>query len=262
MAEPMRYATSGGKRLRGFLVMESAALHGVAEDRSVWAAAAIEALHAYSLVHDDLPCMDDDVLRRGRPTVHVKWDEATAVLTGDALQALAFEVLCPPLQGVAPSAQLAALNELSFAIGSFGMAGGQAMDIEAEGRKLPVAALEGVHQRKTGRLIQACVVGAAHLSGSPDATREALSTYALHLGLAYQVHDDVLDETSDTATLGKTAGADARREKSTYPSCLGIDGSQQLAERLCDQAITALPPLPGDASALVALARWAIARHH
>ena len=261
--EAMRYAAlNGGKRFRAGLIYAAGAALNAPADALDRLAAAVEFIHAYSLVHDDLPAMDDDGLRRGLPTLHVAWDEATAILAGDALQALAFEALARPLPAVSALAQLQTLNEVAFAIGSMGMAGGQAMDIEAEGRKLPVAALEGVHQRKTGRLIQACVVGAAHLAGSAETTREALATYALHLGLAYQVHDDVLDETSDTATLGKTAGADARREKSTYPSCLGIDGSQQLAERLCDQAITALPPLPGDASALVALARWAIARHH
>lgn len=257
----MRYAAlNGGKRFRAALIYAAGRALDCDDQRLDRLAAAVELIHAYSLVHDDLPAMDDDDLRRGQPTLHVAWDEATAILAGDALQALAFEVLATPLPNVLPSQQLRAVAEVAQAIGSLGMAGGQALDLEAEGQALEIPALEQVHRSKTGRLIEACTQAVADLAGVDASLREALGLYARWLGLAYQVHDDVLDETGDTATLGKSSGADLRRAKSTYPARLGIPGSRTLAEKLAADAIAALPQLPGSADALEALALWSVRR--
>ncbi len=259
----MRYAAlNGGKRFRAGLVYAAGEALGISEERLDHLAVAVELIHAYSLVHDDLPAMDDDDLRRGQPTLHVAWDEATAILAGDALQALAFEVLARQIPDVSPAAQLQALGEVARAIGSLGMAGGQALDLEAEGQALTTTDLEVVHLAKTGRLIEACVVAPALLGESTKTECAALRRYARGLGLAYQVHDDILDETVDTATLGKNAGADLARNKSTYPAQLGIAGSRVLAEKLAADAIAALDSLPGRTQTLEELALWAVRRGH
>ncbi len=259
----MRYAAlNGGKRFRAGLIYAVGEALGINDTRLDPLAVAVELIHAYSLVHDDLPAMDDDDLRRGQPTLHVAWDEATAILAGDALQALAFEVLAQAIPGVSPSAQLLALGEIARAIGSVGMAGGQALDLEAEGQALTTTDLEVVHRAKTGQLIEACIVAPARLCESTDEECAALRRYARGLGLAYQVHDDILDETVDTQTLGKNAGADLARNKSTYPAQLGIDGSRELAESLAQDAISALQHVAGRTQVLEELALWAVRRGH
>lgn len=259
----MRHAAlNGGKRFRAGLIYAAGEALGFNDQKLDNLAVAVELIHAYSLVHDDLPAMDDDDLRRGQPTLHVAWDEATAILAGDALQALAFEVLAREISGVSASAQLMAIGEVASAIGSMGMAGGQALDLEAEGQALTTTDLEVVHRAKTGRLIEACVVAPARLCGSTDTECAALRRYARGLGLAYQVHDDILDETVDTETLGKNAGADLARNKSTYPAQLGITGSRELAEKLAADAIDALRFVPGKTQTLEELALWAVRRGH
>ncbi len=211
VVQAMRYAAAGGKRLRGFLVLESARMLGVAPERAISAAAAVEALHAYSLVHDDLPCMDDDDLRRGLPTVHVKWDEATAVLAGDALQTLAFELLADPALG-SGEVRIALVQALAVASGAQGMVLGQALDIAAEtaGRALTLQEITDLQAGKTGALIRFAAEAGAILAG---ADRAPLRAYATALGLAFQIADDILDVTGDAATTGKRVGKDADAEK-------------------------------------------------
>ncbi|MFN3578838.1 MAG: polyprenyl synthetase family protein, partial [Tabrizicola sp.] len=236
----MRYAVRGGKRLRGFLVLEGARILGVPEDRAISAAAAIEALHAYSLVHDDLPCMDDDDLRRGQPTVHRKWDEATAVLAGDALQTLAFELLCDPALGPA-EVRVALVAGLARASGIDGMVLGQALDIAAETavRPLTLEEITALQAGKTGALIGFAAEAGAIIAG---ADREPLRAYAAALGLAFQIADDILDVTGDSATLGKRAQKDASAGKATFVSLLGLDGARARASALVQEAEAALSP--------------------
>lgn len=240
LGEAMRYAVlDGGKRLRPLLVL--AACHALQGSReaALRAAAAVELIHAYSLVHDDMPCMDNDVLRRGKPTVHVKFGEAQAMLAGDAMQALAFEVLTPE-QGVPPALQARLVGLLARASGHDGMAGGQAVDLASIGRPLDEAQLRDMHRRKTGALLQASVLmGAA--CGAPDARAwAALADYGAAIGLAFQVVDDILDVTQASATLGKTAGKDSDANKPTYVSVLGLDAARRHAESLRTQAHAAL----------------------
>jgi farnesyl diphosphate synthase len=258
VVQAMRYALRGGKRLRGFLVLESARMLGVAGARAVSAAAAVEALHAYSLVHDDLPCMDDDDLRRGLPTVHVKWDEATAVLAGDALQTLAFELLCDPGLGGA-EVRIALVAGLARASGAQGMVLGQAQDIAAEtaGRALTLDEITALQAGKTGALIGFSVEAGAILAG---ADRGPLRAYAVALGLAFQIWDDVLDVTGDAAATGKRVGKDAAAGKATFVSLLGLDGAKARASALVDEAATALLPYGKDAAGLIAAARFSISR--
>jgi farnesyl diphosphate synthase len=241
--EAMRYTVlGGGKRVRPLLVYASGALFGADPRALARAAAAVEMIHAYSLVHDDMPCMDDDALRRGKPTVHVAYDEATALLVGDALQAQAFEVLAGA--DAVPSARLVAmLRLLAQAAGSGGMCGGQAIDLDSVGLALTLEQLERMHQLKTGALLRASVLLGA-LCGKELAPHEltALGAYAKAIGLAFQVVDDVLDATADSATLGKTAGKDAADNKPTYVSILGLEPSRELAERLRREAHDALAP--------------------
>lgn len=250
----MRYALQGGKRLRAFLVLESAALHGISDALS--AAAAVEALHAYSLVHDDLPCMDDDSLRRGQPTVHVKWDEATAVLAGDALQTLAFELCCDAALGPRRIDLVAALARAS---GAQGMVLGQALDIAAETAPAPLslAAITELQAGKTGALISFAAETGAILAG---ADRAALRAYAQALGLAFQIADDILDVSGDPAKAGKRLGKDAGAGKATFVSHLGLEGARARAHDLVDQAIAALAPYGGAADGLRQAARFAIQR--
>ncbi|MBP9181520.1 MAG: polyprenyl synthetase family protein [Fuscovulum sp.] len=258
VVQAMRYSVAGGKRLRGFLVLESARMLGVAEDRAISAAAAVEALHAYSLVHDDLPCMDDDDLRRGLPTVHVKWDQATAVLAGDALQTLAFELLCDPALG-SGDVRLALVQALAVASGAQGMVLGQALDIAAEtaGRALTLSEITALQAGKTGALIRFSAEAGAILAG---ADRGPLRAYATALGLAFQIADDILDVTGDAATTGKRVGKDADAGKATFVSLLGLEGARARAAALVDEAALALAPYGQAAGNLIAAARFTIAR--
>ena len=241
--EAMRYtALGGGKRVRPLLVHASGALFGADADALARAASAVEMIHVYSLVHDDMPCMDDDALRRGKPTVHVAYDEATALLVGDALQAQAFEVLAGTT--TVPAARtVTMLRLLAEAAGSKGMCGGQAIDLDSVGLSLTLEQLERMHQLKTGAMLRVSVLLGA-LAGRDLASheQEALGAYSRAIGLAFQVVDDILDATADSATLGKTAGKDAADNKPTYVSILGLAPSKALAEQLRQQAHDALAP--------------------
>jgi len=256
----MRYASRGGKRLRAFLVLESAALHGIPAPRAMPAAAAVEALHAYSLVHDDLPCMDDDDLRRGLPTVHVRWDEATAVLAGDALQTLAFELLADPVLGPAEG-RVALVRALARASGTDGMVLGQALDIAAETapRPLTLAEITALQAGKTGALITFSATAGALLAGTDPAP---LAAYAGALGLAFQIADDILDVEGDASKAGKKLGKDAAAGKATFVSHLGLDGAKRRARALIDEAEAALLPYGDAADCLREAARFVIAREN
>jgi len=259
LPEAMLHAVSGGKAIRAFLVLETARLHGVNPVAATGAAAAIECVHAYSLVHDDLPCMDDDDLRRGRPTVHKKWDEATAVLAGDGLQALAFELL---LQAeCAPRAKLNLTMSLSHAAGARGMVGGQAADIAAETAKLPLDLedITALQASKTGALIAWSALVGPRLA---EAEREPLSIYGTNLGLAFQIADDLLDHAGDAAVVGKAVGKDAAAGKATFVSLMGADGAKSRASDLVEEACDALSPYGDDAETLKEAARYVIARTH
>ncbi|WP_135505485.1 polyprenyl synthetase family protein [Roseovarius aestuariivivens] len=255
----MRHALFGGKALRGFLVMETARLHDISEASAVFPAAGIEALHAYSLVHDDLPCMDDDDLRRGQPTVHIKWDEATAVLVGDALQALAFELTLDP-RGPADAAARAELAlRLARASGKDGMVLGQALDIAAEtaDRPLDLAEITALQAGKTGALFVYSATAGAVMARTDPAP---LGGYARALGLAFQIQDDVIDETGDVDRVGKAVGKDAAAGKATFVSLLGLDGAKRRAEELVTEACDALSEYGKRAETLRALARFVISR--
>ena len=254
----MGYAVQGGKRLRGFLVLEGARMLGVAETRAISAAAAVEALHAYSLIHDDLPCMDDDDLRRGLPTVHVKWDQATAVLAGDALQSLAFELLCDATLGSA-EVRMALVASLALASGAGGMVLGQALDIAAETAALPLTLdqITALQAGKTGALIGWAATAGAVIAGANVAP---LGRYATALGLAFQIADDILDVTGDAAKAGKRLGKDAAAGKATFVSLLGLDCAQLRAKTLVEEAEAALMPYGAAAENLIAAARFVIAR--
>jgi farnesyl diphosphate synthase len=242
LGEVMRYGVlDGGKRLRPMLALAAAAAVQGRREAALRAACAAELIHAYSLVHDDMPCMDNDVLRRGKATVHVKYGEARAMLAGDAMQALAFEVLAPDDEDLVPAALQARLCRLlAHCAGVQGMAGGQAIDLASVGQPLSETQLQDMHRRKTGALLQGAVLmGAA--CGNPSATAwEALSDYGAAIGLAFQVVDDILDVTQASATLGKTAGKDADHDKPTYVSALGLDGARERARTLHQRAIAAL----------------------
>jgi farnesyl diphosphate synthase len=242
LPDAMRYAVSGGKGLRGFLVLESARLHGIAPDKAAPAAAAIESLHAYSLIHDDLPCMDDDDLRRGQPTVHRKWDEATAVLAGDALQSLAFELVVQTDCPAAARAELAL--GLAQAAGVRGMAGGQAADIAAETALAPLTLdqIIALQAGKTGALITWSAMAGARMAGADPAP---LRIYGDCLGLAFQITDDILDVTGDPAKTGKRLHKDAQAGKATFVSLLGLDAARNRARALIAQAEAALSPYAG-----------------
>jgi len=254
----MRYAVQGGKRLRAFLVLESAAMLGVPPEQAVSAAAAVEALHAYSLVHDDLPCMDDDDLRRGQPTVHVKWDEATAVLAGDALQTLAFELLTDPALGSAER-RMALVASLARASGAEGMVLGQALDIAAETAAMPLtlAQITRLQAGKTGALIRWSAEAGAVIAGQDPGP---LGRYATALGLAFQIADDILDIEGDADKAGKRLRKDAGAGKATFVSLLGMDGAKTRARALVAEAEAALLPYGARAETLVAAAEFVIAR--
>ncbi|MGV3692960.1 MAG: polyprenyl synthetase family protein [Paracoccus marcusii] len=258
LRDAMAYAVNGGKRLRAFLVMESARLHGVSDDAALPVAAAVEALHAYSLVHDDLPAMDDDDLRRGQPTVHVKWTDATAILAGDALQTLAFQLLTDPRIG-APDAQVRLVSALAQASGAAGMVWGQALDIAAEtaGTPLDLDAITELQGGKTGALIRFAATAGPLIAGD-DPT--ALDRYAVALGLAFQIADDILDVTGDEAVTGKRVGKDAGAGKATFVSLLGLDGAQAEARRRVAMGTDALSHYGDAAGNLHDLARFVIQR--
>jgi farnesyl diphosphate synthase len=234
----MRYACHGGKHLRALLVYASGEALGVVPEKLDAPACAIEFIHAYSLVHDDLPGMDNDDLRRGRPTVHKMFDEATAILVGDALQTLAFGVLADT-DTLKAEQKIRMLSCLANAVGSQGMAGGQALDMDSEGSTLSIAQLESMHGRKTGALIRAASQLAGFAAQVPDSVMQTLGHYGKNIGLAFQIQDDVLDQIADTATLGKTAGKDQVQHKSTFPSLLGLQQAQHRATALFDEARTA-----------------------
>jgi len=266
--QAMRYAALGpGKRIRAALVyaageatLASAAKTSAQAVALDYAAAAVELIHAYSLVHDDLPCMDDDALRRGRPTVHIQYDEPTAMLVGDALQPLAFDVLAQ--LPIAPALAIQAIQILAKASGSQGMAGGQAIDGQSIGKRLTRAQMEQMHTLKTGALLQASVLLGGVVTGAGSTARQGLEAYAAAIGLAFQVADDILDVAADTATLGKTAGKDAASNKPTYVSLLGLEDAKALLADLRVQAHVALRPLGAAAHRLAQLADFIVGREH
>lgn len=258
LRDAMGYAVGGGKRLRAMLVLESARLHGLPDSAALPVAAAVEALHAYSLVHDDLPAMDDDDLRRGQPTVHVKYSQATAILAGDALQSLAFELLAGDAVGDAP-ARLRLIEALARAAGAQGMVWGQAQDIAAEtaSQPLDLDAITRLQQAKTGALIRFAAISGPLLA---DADCTPLARYADAVGLAFQIADDILDVTGDEAATGKRVGKDGAAGKATFVSLLGLEGARAEAQLLCDTARQALAPYGDRAGNLHALARFVIER--
>lgn len=264
LRKALSHATlGGGKRIRPVLVYGSALAVGGDLAAADAAAGAVELIHNYSLVHDDLPAMDDDDLRRGQPTVHKAFDEATAILVGDALQSLAFHLLSTRSANIEATVQLRMLNILSEAAGELGMVGGQALDFEAVGKILTLSELETMHSLKTGALIRASVLlgGLSHAATRP-VQLEALERYASNIGLAFQVRDDILDETSDTQTLGKPQGSDRASNKPTYVSLLGIEGARAKATELSNQAISALDDFSDAADHLRALASYIVSRLH
>ena len=268
LGEAMRYAVlDGGKRLRPLLVLAAfEAVHngaGDAGEAALRAACAVELIHAYSLVHDDMPCMDNDVLRRGKPTVHVQFGEAQALLAGDALQAFAFELLTPEDERILPAVQATLCRQLARAAGSAGMAGGQAIDLASVGLALTQDQLRNMHRLKTGALLQASVMMGVACGVSTAAAQKALADYGAALGLAFQVVDDILDVVADSATLGKTAGKDAASDKPTYVSLLGLAPAQAHAQELLAQAHEALAASGlADTRALAALADMVVNRSY
>lgn len=266
LVEAMQYgALLGGKRLRPFLVYATGDMFGVSRATLDAPAAAVECIHAYSLMHDDLPAMDDDDLRRGQPTCHIKFGEANAILAGDALQTLAFSILSDaPMAEVPDRDRLAMISELAQASGIAGMCGGQALDLEAEGHQVDLQALERIHRHKTGALIRAAVrMGALSAGEAGRRALPALDRYAENIGLAFQVQDDILDVVGDTAILGKRQGADQQLGKSTYPALLGLEQARKKAHDLITDARQSLNELAAqslDTTALEALANYIIQR--
>ncbi|HHH13777.1 MAG TPA: (2E,6E)-farnesyl diphosphate synthase [Thiolapillus brandeum] len=260
--EAMRYATfNGGKRVRPLLVYAAGIAAGGTLETMDRAACAVELIHSYSLVHDDLPAMDDDDLRRGKPTCHRAYDEATAILVGDALQSMAFELLCEG-DGTDQERRLAMVRILARASGSRGMAGGQALDIDAVGRSMTLPELENMHIHKTGALIRASIQLGALSAGAGEELLRPLDRYAKAVGLAFQVQDDILDVVADTRTLGKTRGKDEAANKPTYTSLLGLEGAREKAAELLDEALEALSGFGPEAGHLRELARYVVERSH
>ncbi len=258
--EAMRYsALGGGKRIRPALVYAVGELFAVEPAALDAAAAAVEMIHVYSLVHDDLPAMDDDDLRRGRPTCHRRFDEATAILAGDALQVLAFESLAAA--PASAEARIAMVERLAVGSGTRGMAGGQAIDLAAVGRSLDEREVEEMHLRKTGALIEASVALAVTLAVAPAADRERLATFARALGLAFQIVDDLLDVEGDPRLLGKAVGADEARRKPTYPAAVGVPAARERAEALRERALEAIAPFGPGAAMLAWLADYIVGRN-
>jgi farnesyl diphosphate synthase len=262
--EAMRYATlGGGKRVRPMLVFAAGEVSGAEASRLEIVAAAVEMVHAYSLVHDDLPCMDDDVLRRGRPTCHVEFDEAMALLAGDAMQSLAFQLMAENRLADDPATQLQMIQRFAAACGSRGMAGGQAIDLDAVGKSLTLPELENMHIHKTGALIRACIILGVQCGRIPaKPLLDHLDRYAKCVGLAFQVVDDILDEEGSSATLGKTAGKDKEAGKPTYTSLLGIPGAKRFAAELLAEALQSLSAFDSRADRLRELADYIVHRDH
>jgi farnesyl diphosphate synthase len=259
--QAMRYSVlGGGKRVRPLLCHATGAIFGAAEKVLDAPAIAVELIHAYSLVHDDMPCMDDDTLRRGKPTCHVEFDEATALLVGDALQTMAFQVLAERLPGISAPRQIEMMHLLAVASGSRGMAGGQAIDLAAVGRQLDIGELEYMHIHKTGALIRAAVLLGAHCGEAAPDAMERLGRFANRIGLLFQVVDDILDAEASTATLGKTAGKDAAQNKPTYVNFLGVKESKAMAAKLRQDAHDALAPFGNSATRLHELADFIVER--
>jgi len=259
--QAMRYAVlDGGKRVRPLLAFAAGELAGAEIARANIAAAAVELIHAYSLVHDDMPCMDDDVLRRGKPTCHVQYDEATALLVGDALQTLAFQLLAEHLLTDDAARQLEMIKLLAIASGSRGMAGGQAIDLDSVGKALTLPELENMHIHKTGALIRAAILLGAHCGSVTPSQLAKLDRYGKCIGLAFQVVDDVLDSEADTATLGKTAGKDADNDKPTYVTLLGVQAARDMAQRLHGEALQCLDEFGAAALRLRQLADFIVLR--
>lgn len=260
--EAMRYTVmSGGKRIRPLLSFAAGELSGADKERTVVAGAAVELIHAYSLVHDDLPCMDNDVLRRGKPTCHIKYDEPTALLVGDSLQSLAFQLLAEFSLTEDPYIQLQMIQHLAFAAGSRGMAGGQAIDLDSVGKMLSLPELEFMHIHKTGALIRSAVILGAHCgSGLTKDQLKQLDHFAKCIGLAFQVIDDILDAEASTATLGKTAGKDAKNDKPTYVSILGIKQARELAQTLRQEANSVLDQFGSNALRLQQITDFIVQR--
>lgn len=259
--EAMRYAAiGGGKRLRPLLVSASAKLFNVSEDAALRVGCAIEAIHVYSLIHDDLPCMDDDDLRRGKPTVHKAFDEATAILAGDALHALAFEWLAEDETHPDPFVRSELMLELGRAAGPSGMAGGQMMDLEAEHERFDLPTVARLQQLKTGALICFCLEAGAILGRVPPEGRTSLRAYARDIGLAFQIADDLLDVEGDATTAGKAVGKDAAAGKATFVSLMGVEPARARAKMLVEQAIAHLHSYGSEADLLRAIARYVIER--
>lgn len=262
MAAMRHGALNGGKRLRPFLLIEAASLFGVEVADALAAACALECVHCYSLVHDDLPAMDDDDLRRGKPTVHRQFDEASAILAGDSLLTLAFDILADPASHPDPAVRAELVMRLARAAGCGGMAGGQALDLDAEHRELDAEAIVTMQAMKTGALIRyACEAGAV-LGGADEREQAALSAYGEAIGRAFQLADDLLDVTATTEALGKSVGKDDDMGKATLVSIHGVEKSRQLAEMMCQEAVAALLPFGDRANTLKALARFIVERDH
>ena len=260
LVDAMRYSVLGpGKRVRPLLTYASGELFGLAAERIDSIAVAVELVHAYSLIHDDLPAMDDDDVRRGRPTTHRKYGEAMAILAGDALQARAFEVLCQELAGTGATGTRV-IGWLAAAAGPTGMVGGQVLDLQAEGRRVDEAVLANIHRRKTGALIRAAIMMPGELADTVPETIRLLDEFADNIGLAFQIRDDLLEVDSDAAAIGKSTDSDERKEKSTYPSILGADGARRRAEEVYGSAMAALDRLGDDASGLRWIAEFIVNR--
>lgn len=265
LTQAMRYGLLlGGKRARPFLVYITGQMLGLNSESLDTPASAIECIHAYSLIHDDLPAMDDDELRRGKATCHIEFDEATAILTGDALQTLAFTILSEgDLSEVSEPQRIRLIQELARASGALGMCMGQSLDLEAENRSVALEELENIHRNKTGALIKCAIrMGALSAGDKGMDVLPQLDKYADAVGLAFQVHDDILDVISDTETLGKPQGSDQNLNKSTYPALLGLEGAQQKAQNLLQEALLALQAIPYNTRLLEEFARYAVERSH
>lgn len=263
LQQAMRYAALiGGKRIRPILCYASAKFLGAPIHYVDNIACAIELIHAYSLVHDDLPAMDNDSLRRGQPTCHIQFGEAQAILAGDALQALAFELIAKPSEHISPAQQLKIIQKLSFSSGLNGMAGGQSLDLLSEGKRVTLNELETIHRKKTGLLLEACVTLSAMACNADTATFDALQEFSQHIGLCFQVKDDILDVTGQTETIGKTQGSDHQANKATYPSILGLEGAQAMAENLHRAAIDSLSNFDASAQTLRQIADFILTRSH
>ncbi|QBF81820.1 (2E,6E)-farnesyl diphosphate synthase [Shewanella maritima] len=253
-------ALIGGKRIRPFLVYSVGEMLGAKLEQLDSAAAAIECIHAYSLIHDDLPAMDDDELRRGKPTVHIAFDEATAILAGDALQTLAFELISEPNSQLAPAQQLAMVKALARASGYVGMCGGQAIDLSSTDKRIDLTRLTELHNKKTGALISCAIELALIAASASELEQTAMTEYGQALGLAFQVQDDILDITASTEELGKPQGSDEQSNKSTFPKLMGLEGAENCAKQLVEDALSALTNLPYNSQLIKNFARYIVER--